>query len=75
MSQDLLGEELKLEKKEKKEGRKKEREGGGGKEEGRKRERKRRWNERKDIKKWGKTNILNPITLMLQLLLGKLSIR
>ena len=72
MSQDLLGEELKLEKKKKrKEGRKEERdrEGGEGKEE--KMERKKR----QDIKKWGKTNILNPITLMLQLLLGKLSVR
>ena len=45
------------------EGRKKE----GGKEE-------RRWNERKE-KKWGKTNILNPITLILQLLLGRLPSR
>lgn len=72
MSQDLLGEELKLEKKKKRKGGRKEerdREGGEGKEE--KMERKKR----QDIKKWGKTNILNPITLMLQLLLGKLSVR
>lgn len=68
---------MKERKKEKKEGRKKERgrEGEGRKKEGRRKEEKMERKKRKDIKKWGKTNILNPITLMLQLLLGKLSIR
>lgn len=55
--------------------RKERRKGEGRRRGGRKKEDGMKEKRRKEIKNWEKNNTLNPITLILQLFLGKLSIR